>query len=172
MTIKRVAIGAFLLLLILPNIFLGGDETKKRIAVFDFSVASGLFSNKDYGKGAADRCLPPLVNSSYFIVLDRAAISKKQESLEEKIAKKLVESIDDTDYAKIAKSMKADYMLLGRVAKATVRYDTTMRLVNVNTGIVVWAESAKAMSKGGVEDDAEKLTKMLVKKLEKGELSL
>ncbi len=120
------------------GVFVSGQEVKiflpkKTIAVMDFSL-SGM-ANKDIEKFAMEDMTTKLVQSGQYIVVEREkldSILKEQELADSGL-------LDEGSATKIGKLVAADVILTGSFAKQGGSWKVNLRLVDVETGIIISA---------------------------------
>lgn len=124
------------------TLYIGGEKVKiylpkKTIAVMDFSL-SGM-ANNDIEKFAMEDMTTKLVQSGQYVVVERDkldSILKEQELADSGL-------LEQSAASKVGKLASADIILTGSFAKLGGKWNVNLRLVDVETGIIISAINDK-----------------------------
>lgn len=151
-TVSKI-IGVFLLIAVFFLTAFAAGEAQIKIAVLEFENNSGKPELEHLKKGIRDMLTTDITQVNDITVVERARI----EQVFKEINLSKSEYFDKDNSVKIGKMIGASYLLTGSylLDKNTIRID--VRLVNISSGIIVYAEKVQ-----GVKDDFFSLEKDLV----------
>ncbi len=128
-----------LLLLSLPITALA-DFQKTKIAVLDFQLQGENFETKDMGAIVAEWFITAMVKEGRFDVVERALLQKLLG--EQKLAMSGV--VDESSASELGKLLGVKVIISGSVLKLQNILEVNARIIDVETGSIIAAESVKS----------------------------
>ncbi|OHD18639.1 MAG: hypothetical protein A2086_17050 [Spirochaetes bacterium GWD1_27_9] len=127
---------------------------KEKIVIFDFN-ANGV--TKEIALAVTESIITEIVNLEDYIVIERNQLNKIYEEL------KLTASEDfsESNVIEIGKLAKAKIALIGSISKIKNEIIINARLINIETGAILFAEKTKAKSETEIDKAVEKLIKIM-----------
>lgn len=142
----------FLLLIFMP-LSAHSSFQRTKIAVLDFEVVGDKVENSSIGTMVAEWFITSIVKTGRFDVVERALIEKIIE--EQKLS--ATGLIDENSATKIGKILGVKAIVTGSVLNLKDRVEVNSRLINVENGSIIAAES--------ISSEGERDTRLIVEKL-------
>lgn len=130
----------FLIVALLPFTIAGAFGASTRIAVSDFAVHSENPKYKYMGKGISEMIAVELRKSPKITLIER---DKRTELLEE-MEMALSDVADPEAQLVVGRLLAADYILFGELIDMDAQVLVSLRMIDVETGEVVWNEKLTA----------------------------
>jgi len=156
MIIKLMTFIALFLIFIPASAQSGFQRTK--IAVLDFEVIGDKAENGSIGTMVAEWFITSIVKTGRFDVVERALMKKIIE--EQKLSAAGV--IDEDSATKIGKILGVKAIVTGSVLTLKDRIEVNSRLINVENGSIIAAESIRNESNGDTRSLVEQLTVKII----------
>jgi TolB-like protein len=153
MAVKKVALGAALLFLVLAS--LSGAQDKPVIAVVDFR---SLGLDEFVGQTIAEIIRTELIGTGKFKVLERGALQKVLE--EQQLSMSGV--ADEQTAVRVGRLVGAKFIMVGSISKLGDNYILNSRLVDVESGEAVQGKSFQGRSENELPSMARQLVLSVV----------
>ncbi len=144
--------------LLLSNVS-AADFKKTKIAVLDFEQRGDAFKTQDMGGIVAEWFTTAMVKDGRFQVVERALLKRIIE--EQKLG--MSGLIDQGSTAQLGKILGVKTIISGSVLLFQDHIEVNARIINVNTGSIVAAESLRSANPEGLQQSIETLTAKIVK---------
>lgn len=147
----------FLFLIFIPT-SAHSDFQRTKIAVLDFEVIGDKVENGSIGTMVSEWFITSIVKTGRFDVVERALMKKIIE--EQKLSATGV--IDEHSATKIGKILGVKAIVTGSVLNLKDKLEVNSRLINVENGSIIAAESICSESEGDIRSIVEQLTVKII----------
>jgi len=124
------------------------EYKKTKVAVLDFQLHGEGYETQDMGKFVAEWLITALVRDGRFEVIERRLLEKIL--AEQKLG--LSGILDEGSASKLGQMLGAKVVISGSVMSLKGQIEVNARIIDVQTGSVIAAESVKSGSAAGLED--------------------
>jgi TolB-like protein len=124
------------------------EYKKTKVAVVDFQLHGEGYETKDIGKFVAEWLITALVRDGRFEVIERRLLEKVL--TEQQLG--LSGIIDEDSASKLGRMLGAKVVISGSILSLKDQIEVNARIIDVQTGSVIAAESVKSQTAGGLED--------------------
>lgn len=135
------------------------DFKKTKIAVLDFQQQGNLSDSADMGKIVAEWLITALVKEGRFDVIERRLLSKVLD--EQKIGASGV--VDARSASQLGKVLGAKVVITGSVLQFQNIVEVNARIIEVESGSIIAAESAKSTSAVALEHLVVEMAQKIIK---------
>lgn len=135
------------------------EISKSKIAVLDFELHGNNFSSEHMGSMVGELFTTALVRDGRFDVIERAMLQTILE--EQHLSASGI--IDDRSASKIGKVLGVDVLISGSILKLDDTIEVNSRIINVEDGTIVAAESIKCLDCTDLFGKIDVLTDRIVK---------
>src|SRR5574341_571503 len=137
----------------------GADFKKTKIAVLDFQLHGDRYETADMGKIVAEWLITALVKEGRFDVIERRMLSKVLD--EQKIGASGV--VDARSASQLGKVLGAKVVITGSVLQFQNIVEVNARIIEVESGSIIAAESAKSTSAVALEHLVVEMAQKIIK---------
>ncbi len=134
------------------------DSSQIKIAVLDFHKKDVSTSEKNIGSVVNEWFITALVKDGRFEIVERGLI----QNIFEEQNLSLSGHVDTKNATKIGKILGAKLLVTGSILDFQNRFELNARLIDVETGTIIAAESLRNIDPATIEDDVNSITTLLI----------
>lgn len=135
------------------------SSVRTKVAVLDFELYGDGFSTNQLGTMVSEWFVTSFVNDGRFEVIERTQLTKILE--EQKLGATGI--LDDSSASKLGKILGARIVVTGSVLNISDEFEINSRIINVEDGSILAAESIRCASKADLQPVVQELTKTIMK---------
>lgn len=149
----------FLLFFTLVSVnFASADFKRTKIAILDFELIGNSFDESNLGAAISEWFITSIVKTGRFDVVERTLLNKILE--EQKLG--LTGVIDQQSASQIGQILGVNAIISGSVLKVSNSFEVNSRVINVENGSIIAAESIQCKSSRELRPSIKELTNKII----------